>query len=181
MAMQPLQVVPSVMPTLDFGHDRVDVYGVALQEIQTARVTFAPWLLQEPGHAWGRFRMAASACTPISPVPSIRTAGAVHFPMALMWRVGLADQASPIVGRRAGPALSVVSTPVLAHDPVFGLVRVPVDGPAPEPRRESVVQLLAPPSALDVRLIATPTTPLWVEGFDQRLLMRVFGAGDGCP
>jgi hypothetical protein len=59
MSMQQWQVVPSVVPTLDFGKDMVDFSGVALQEIQTARATFAPLLLQEPGHAWGCFRMAA--------------------------------------------------------------------------------------------------------------------------
>jgi hypothetical protein len=33
------------VPTLDFGNDMVDFYGVALHEIQTARATFAPLLL----------------------------------------------------------------------------------------------------------------------------------------
>ena len=93
----------------------------------------------------------------------------------------MADQAYPVVGWLEGPALSVVHPPVFAHDPVFGLVRVPVDSPAPEHCIEGVVQLLEHPSALDVRIIATPTTNQWVEGFDQRLLIRVFVAGDGGP
>src|SRR5262245_9925678 len=98
--------------------------------------------------------------------------------MVLMEGVGMADQAYPVVGVLEGPRLSVVPPPVFAHDPVFGLVRVPVDSPAPEHRIEGVVQLLEHPSALDVRIIATPTTNQWVEGFDQRLLIRVFVAGD---
>jgi hypothetical protein len=181
LARQPVQVVPSVVPTWDVGKDRVDFCGVALHAIQTARAPFAPVLVQEPGHAWGRFPMAASACPPIYPVPVIRTAGALHWPMALMACGGLADQASPGVGWREGPALSLVHPPVLAHAPGLGLVRVPGDGPAPEPRRAGVVQLLAHPSALDGRLRATPTTHQGVAGFAQRLVLRGLVAGAGGP
>ena len=130
MSVQQLQIVVALIPTLGLWNDMIDFEGVVLREVQPT-CPAAPLLLAEAScHAGADGRMTSQAYAPIHPISIVWTTSGLDFHMALMACVGMADQAYPVVGWLEGPALSVVHTPVFAHDPVLGLVRMAGHGPA---------------------------------------------------
>ena len=181
MSVQQLPVVSRLFPTLTFGNDVIDLDRVFFGERPSTGTTSALWLLQPPGYRRFHLWMASQSGTPIHPVAVIRTRWSLHFHVAPVWGVGMTEASCPTLGRLEGPALSISHAPVLACDPVFGGVRMSVDGPAPQPRLERVVQLLEASRAPYRGIVQAPAPDLRIERLHQAFLLRMFVARDGLP
>src|SRR2546428_3162684 len=83
------------------------------------------------------------------------------------------------VGRLEDPSFALMDSPVFAHDPVPGLVRMLVDGPSPQHLINNVVQLREDSCTDDVRVVLIPATDRGVQALNERGLLRVFMAGGG--
>ncbi len=85
----------------------------------------------------------------------------------------MASQMPRTVGGLEPPALSIVHSPVFARNPMFRFLGMTGDSPSPQHRIHRVVESLKDACADDVGIVRTPANDLRIEGFDQRLLLRV--------
>jgi hypothetical protein len=157
----------------------LDFDGVVICAVEPARAAAPLLKLEEPRHAWADRRMTASSCTPIHPISVIRTACPLHFPMVPYGRLGMAGEGSAACWRLKTPPFALVDAPILPDDPVFGLVRMAVDGPAPSLRVQRVVHCAKDPCTGDLPVIIAPPLNAGGERGTQRALFRVLVAGDG--
>ena len=117
--------------------------------------------------------MASEASAPVQPVSVIGAACALHFHIALVRCVVVASQRSRTVRGLKPPALSIVHSPVFTRNPMFRFLGMTGDSPSPQHRIHRVVEPLKGTCAADVGIVRTPANDLRIEGFDQRLLLRV--------
>lgn len=176
--MQQLQGVSRLPPPILFGQEVLDVDLVTIRDIYAACSAWPLLGLQEPGDARRSLGMASSASAPVPPVSVLRTAGAWHFHRALVRCRVVASHASRPVGGWEAPALSIVSSPVVARHPRCRFVGMTGDGPSPQHRGDRVVEPLTNACAAHVGIRRPPANALRMEGFDPHLLLRVSLAVD---
>src|SRR5262249_29368280 len=109
------------------------------RNIQPPRAAASLLLAEVPGSTGADGRMTSQASAPIHPISIIRTAGGLHFHMAANGCVGVQRERASFLWRFGRPAFALVDTPVLAHNPVLGLVRMAGERPTAQLRIERVV------------------------------------------
>ena len=130
MSVQQLQIGVVLIPALGFWNDMIDFEGIVLREVQPT-CPAAPLLLAEAScHAGADGRMTSQAYAPLHPISIVWTTSGLDFHMAANGCVGVQCQRSSLRRRVEAPACALIDTPVWAHDPVLGLVRMAGHGPA---------------------------------------------------
>ena len=121
--------------------------------------------------------MTAHACAPIHPIALIRAPGGLDFPMAADGRVGVQREGASCQ-RLAAPALALVDTPVCAHDPVLGLVRMAGHGPTAQVRLERMVEGTQDLGTDAPARVMAPATNVRGEGAPHGMVRGLLGAGE---
>lgn len=82
-------------------------------------------------------------------------------------------------GRLEAPPAAVVDPPVLAHDPVFGLLRMTAKGPGAQLHVQRIIQAAKDLRTGDMTVVVAPPSNAGVERVNQPVLDRVVMAAYG--
>jgi hypothetical protein len=129
VAVEQLEVVSPIGPTMALGDDVIDFHPITLREEQSTRRALALLPLQELRNSGRDFWMLPETGTPIYPIAIIGAAHAVDLHVPTNRRLPMAVQAQLTMGRLKDPAVARGEAPVPMSDPAFAFVRMAVGRP----------------------------------------------------